>query len=200
DHPLKFRFLFSLVLFMTVALVSGIASGCTFLRLARSEKLKAPVVTYLRTEVRSVSAREAEVDFVLNARNPNKIGLRNVSVDYELFHEGRPFLKGAGIDAALAPAGDTELRIPAVIAYGSVFTTSYALTQRIIAGDSTVPVRIDAVVSGKPTLYNETESGSLFSFSKAVSRVVDVPIPRKQRDDATDAGKKRALDELKKRF
>lgn len=182
-----------------LALLFGL-TGCTFLRLARSEKLKKPEITYLRTVVKSVDGEKAVVDFVLNAKNPNKIGLKNVAVDYELFHEGRMFLKGDGIEVALAPAGDTEIRIPAIIAYGSVFTTAYALAQRVIAGDSTVPVRLDAVVSGKPTLYNEIEEGSLFSFTHRLSRTEQIPIPRKQLDDATDRAKERGLQELRKRF
>jgi len=185
---------------LTILLVVGSFSGCAFMRLARSEKLKVPEISYLRTEVKSVTGDRAEVDFILNAKNPNKIGLKNVAVDYQLFHEGRMFLKGDGINVELAPAGDTEIRIPAVIAYNSVFATAYALSQRVIAGDSTVPVRLDAVVSGKPTLYNEVEEGSLFSFTHKLSRTEDIPIPRKQLDDASDAAKERALKELRKRF
>lgn len=183
-----------------LVLASSTLSGCAFLRLARSEKIKVPEVTYLRTVIKSYDTEKAVVDFVINARNPNKIGLKNVSVDYELYHDGRAFLKGAGIQVALAPAGDTEIRIPAVIAYNSVFTTAYALTQRLIAGDSTVPVRLDAVISGKPTLYNEIEEGSLFSFSKKLSRTEEIPIPRKQLDDAADAAKQRVIDSIRKRF
>jgi hypothetical protein len=181
-------------------LVTSLTTGCAFMRLARSEKLKVPEVTYLRTVIKSYDTEKAVVDFVINAKNPNKIGLKNVAVDYQLFHEGRAFLKGDGIEVSLAPSGDTEIRIPAVIAYTSVFSTAYALSQRIIAGDSTVPVRLDAVVSGKPTLYNEVEEGSLFSFTKKVSRTENIPIPRKQLDDATDAAKNRVIDSIKKRF
>jgi hypothetical protein len=180
--------------------VAVLLPGCAFMRLARSEKIKVPEVTYLRTVIKSYDNEKAVVDFVLNAKNPNKIGLKNVAVDYELFHEGRAFLKGDGINVELAPSGDTEIRIPAVIAYNSVFSTAYALTQRIIAGDSTVPVRLDALVSGKPTLYNEVESGSLFSFSKKLSRTEQIPIPRQQIDGATEAAKRRALEEIRKRF
>ena len=185
---------------LTILFAAGSFSGCAFMRLARSEKLKVPEISYLRTEVKSVTSGQAEVDFILNAKNPNKIGLKNVAVDSQLFHEGRMFLAGDGINVELAPAGDTEVRIPAVIAYSSVFTTAYALTQRIIAGDSTVPVRLDAVVSGKPTLYNEIEEGSLFSFTHKLSRTEDIPIPRKQIDDATDAAKNRVIDSIKRRF
>jgi Late embryogenesis abundant protein len=181
-------------------LVVSLTTGCAFLRLARSEKLKVPEVTYLRTVIKSYNTEKATVDFVINAKNPNKIGLKNVAVDYQLFHEGRAFLKGDGIEVSLVPAGDTEIRIPAVIAYSSVFSTASALTQRIIAGDSTVPVHLDAVVSGKPTLYNEVEQGSLFSFTKKVSHTEDIPIPRKQLDNATDAAKNRVIDSMKKRF
>lgn len=187
--------------FTVLSLVAvHIVSGCAFMQLLRSEKLKTPEITYLRTVIRSYDAEKAEVDFVINAANPNKIGLKNVTVDYELFHEGRAFLKGSGIDVTLAPAGDTEIRIPATIMYNSVFTTAYALTQRVLAGDSTVPVRFDALVSGKPTLYNEIEEGALFSFSRKLSRTANIPIPRKQLDDAADAIKRRGMDEIRKRF
>jgi len=195
-----FRTVSPVSLILAVILTLNIFSGCAFLRLARSEKLKVPEISYLRTVVKSYDNEKAVVDFVLNAKNPNKIGLKNVAVDYELFHEGRRFLKGDGINVSLAPSGDTEIRIPAIIAYNSVFSTAYALTQRIIAGDSTVPVRLDAVVSGKPTLYNEVEEGSLFSFTKSLSHTEQIPIPRKQLDDATESAKKRALEELRKRF
>jgi hypothetical protein len=180
--------------------VAVLVPGCAFMRLARSEKIKVPEVTYLRTVIKSYDNEKAVVDFVLNANNPNKIGLKNVAVDYELFHEGRAFLKGDGINVELTPSGDTEIRIPAIIAYNSVFSTAYALTQRILAGDSTVPVRIDALVSGKPTLYNEVESGALFSFSKKLSRTEQIPIPRQHIDNATEAAKRRAIEEIRKRF
>ncbi len=191
---------FMLLAITSLALVAPTLSGCAFMQLLRSEKLKTPEITYLRTVIRSYDAEKAEVDFVINAANPNKIGLKNVTVDYELFHEGRAFLKGSGIDVTLAPAGDTEIRIPATIMYNSVFTTAYALTQRVLAGDSTVPVRFDALVSGKPTLYNEIEEGALFSFSRKLSRTANIPIPRKQLDDAADAIKRRGMDEIRKRF
>lgn len=194
--PLPLLSALSAGLLLSVTLLSG----CSFMRLLRSEKLKTPEITYLRTVVKSVAGDRAEVDFVINARNPNNIGLKNVTVDYELFHEGRAFLKGSGIDVTLAPAGDTEIRIPAVILYGSVFNTAYALTQRILAGDSTVPVRFDAVIAGKPTLYNEVEEGALFSFSRTLSRTENIPIPRKQLDDATDAVRRRGMEEIRKRF
>lgn len=194
------RFLLPAFALAVLALAPLGLSGCAFLRLARAEQIRKPEITYLRTVVKSYDLEKATVDFVINARNPNKIGLKNVAVDYELFHEGRAFLKGDGIQVSLAPAGDTEIRIPATIAYNSMFTTAYALTQRIIAGDSTVPVRLDAIISGKPTLYNEIEEGSLFSFTHKLSRTENIPIPRKQIDDATDAARQRVIDSIRKRF
>src|SRR5690606_38227939 len=72
--------------FTVLSLVAvHIVSGCAFLQLLRSEKLKTPEITYLRTVVKTVASDRAEVDFVINATNPNKIGLKNITVDYELF-------------------------------------------------------------------------------------------------------------------
>ena len=53
-----------------------------------------------------------------------------------------------------------------------------------------LPVRIDAILSGNPTLYNDKESGSLIPFSLKISRTESVPIPQDDVQKAKNAGRR----------
>lgn len=84
-----------ILIFMTLAL-----SSCTALRLLHSAKLKAPKVSFVAYRFIGADASQANLEFTLAAYNPNTIGLRNVNVGYELFHQNRRFLHGG--DALVA--------------------------------------------------------------------------------------------------
>jgi LEA14-like dessication related protein len=154
--------------------VALLLSGCALIGQLRG--LEPPEISWLRLEVRSVAADKARVDFVLNARNPNKFSLRNVAVDYELFHDDRRFLSGNEIRLDLAAGGDTEIRIPADIFYLDVLATAAALTRQVLSGATSIPVRLDATVKGKLPLYNDTAGG--IPFNKALTHTQAVPLPR----------------------
>jgi hypothetical protein len=191
-HPKSETPLFRLAIpFLVLAI-----SGCTFFRLVRSSKLKVPDFAYVRCDLKSVSDRSALLDITVSAKNPNAIGLRNVYVDYELFTEGRRFLHGSQLAVELAPKGMTELHVPAEVVYAEVAAVAGPVAAQVLMDRKTLPVRIDAVVHGKPTVYNEVEEGALFQFSWKVSRTEEVPIPQEQRE----AVKKRAMKALKKLF
>jgi LEA14-like dessication related protein len=171
-------------------------SGCTFLQLARSP-LEPPEVAYRTVDVLRVDERAAKLQIGLQAKNPNSVGLQNVRLSYTLVHEDRPFLKGNDLLVDLSPNASTLLEVPAEVVYRDALAASRSLLQRAMAGEKTFPVRIDLVVSGNPTLYDSTRSGSLFPFTVNVSRTVDVPIPREQLEKAA---RDKALEELRRRF
>ncbi len=167
------------------AATAVILSSCAFFRLA-SLNLKPPSVTDVRCDVKDIGAERAKVEFVLAAYNPNTVGLKNVWISYELFSHGKRFLKGDSIKVNLAPKDTTPLVIPAEIVYREVFRVIGPMAEKALLGDKTLPIRIDAVVTGKPTLYNSQEEGSLISFTVKISRTEDVPIPQDQIDKAKD--------------
>jgi hypothetical protein len=176
-----------------VALTLGLSS-CAFFSMARN--LKQPAITYVRCDVKNVEERKADVQFVLSAYNPNTVGLKNVWVSYELFYEGKRFLKGDSIRVELPPMETTPLLIPAEIDYREVFRVAGPMAERVLLGQKTVPVRIDAVISGKPTLYNSVEESSLISFTFKISRTEQIPIP----EDQINSAKKRLESSLRKMF
>ncbi|MEO7423879.1 MAG: LEA type 2 family protein [Fibrobacteria bacterium] len=171
-------------------------SACTFFKLFHSSKLKRPFFAYKKCVVKEVNDRRASIEIFLSAYNPNEVGLKGVAVDYELFSEGKRFLKGDGVKIELPPRDTTGIAIPAEIIYSDVFSAVGPAAARVMLGRETVPVRIDAVIYGNPTLYNEKEEGSLLSFSVKASRTENIPIPQ---DDLKKA-KNAARDALKKLF
>jgi LEA14-like dessication related protein len=175
-------------------------AGCTFLGLLRKEKFKAPAVAYQSAGIHHVTERSAQIDFTLKAKNPNSVGLQNVKVGYQLFYQDKRFLLGKDMAVAFAPRAETPFVIPTEVVYADVYAVSGALAQAILRGARTIPVRIDAEISGNPTLYDSARTGGLFPFTVHVSRIVEVPIPQGQIDKAKARAQEEALRRLKKRF
>ncbi len=159
-------------------------SACTFLRLAHSSKLKTPDFAFLASHFQGANERQADLTFDLSAFNPNAIGLKNVTVGYELFYQDKRFMHGGDIALDLKPKDTTRIVIPASVVYREVFDVAGPVAERLLLNRKTFPVRVDAVMSGNPTLYDDKESGGLFSFTLHASRTVDVPIPQGLMDKA----------------
>ncbi|NIN36812.1 MAG: hypothetical protein GTN46_11410 [Gammaproteobacteria bacterium] len=166
-------FCFGMVIFL---------AGCMLNRLASKVELKEPTFSYLRHEVASLDETKVDVNFIINAYNPNPVGLKNVYVDYALLTEGSQFLKGQGLSLKLNPAGDTEITVPTEIVFIELINSLGPLVERILlTGDYSVPVTIKGVIYGKPTLYDDFEEGtSLLSFNWEFSRRENIPLPEQQ--------------------
>jgi hypothetical protein len=196
---MTFRKIHTVAMFSIAIAGSLILPGCAFFSLA-NQKLKPPTVAYDRTEVVAVAPRAANVNFHVKVGNPNTVGLQNVRISYQLFHDDRPFLKGNDLLIDLAPRKDSPLGVPAEIVYADVFATSMKVVEKVLSGDKTIPVRIDLVISGNPTLYDSTRTGSLFPFTVHLSRTEDVPVPQEQIDLLKKKAAEGALNKLRKRF
>jgi hypothetical protein len=171
-------------------------SSCAFLRMVRESKLEKPSFSYVACRFLGASDRQADLEFTFSSFNPNAIGLKNITVDYELFYEGKRFLNGGDIALNLKPKDTTRIVIPAAVVYREVFEVAGPAAQRILLNRKSIPVRIDAVITGNPTVYNEIEEGALFRFSLKVSRTEEVPIP----EDSVDKAKRAVKNALKKMF
>jgi hypothetical protein len=179
-----------------LALSAMALSCCTFFRLVRSTKIKTPSFTYQTCRFLGASDRQTDLEIKLASFNPNTIGLRNVTVSYELFYEDKRFLHGGDIALELKPQDTTRILVPASVVYREVFDAAGPVAQRLLLNRKSIPVRIDAVISGTPTVYNEVEEGALFAFSLKVSRTEDIPIP----EESVDKAKRAVRGALKKLF
>jgi hypothetical protein len=189
----------ALSLIFPAAFAALLFPGCAFLQLA-SQKLEPPDVAYDRAEVLRVAMSKADVNFHTTIRNPNAVGLQNVRVSYQLFHEDKPFLKGDDILINLAPRAKSALVVPTEIVYIDVYAASARAVKRVLAGDKSIPVRIDLVISGNPTLYDSTRTGSLFPFTVSLSRTENIPLPQEQIDRLKRDAAAEAADQLRRRF
>src|SRR4051812_41404442 len=173
---------------LLILIVSALAlSSCTALRLLHSAKLKAPKVSFVAYRFIGADASQANLEFTLSAYNPNAIGLRNVKVGYELFHHDRRFLHGGDIAVELKPKDTTLIVVPAVVVYREAFKAAGPAGEHLLLDRHSIPVRINALVGGDPTVYNEKEAGGLFEFSLKLSRTEEVPIPDRLYKDAGKA-------------
>jgi hypothetical protein len=170
--------------------------ACAFLRMVRASKLKNPSFDYVTTRFIGADDSRSNLEIVLCSVNPNAIGLKNVTVSYELFYEDQRFLSGGDIALLLPPKDTARIVVPAAVVYREVLAVAGPAAQGLLLNHKSIPIRVDAVIAGKPTVYNEAEEGALFSFSLKVSRKVDVPIP----EDTVDKAKRAVRGALKKLF
>jgi len=167
----RVRPIFSLLLICSLA-------GCTAMSLIASTKIRKPDFKYVDYRAGDPELRKVTIYLEFNATNPNKIGLRNVFASYELYAEDNRFLKGNDIALTLAPSGETRVEVPAEVVYRDFFRALGPAAREILSGSKTLPVTAKVTIFGKPTVYTETENGSLFSFSYTTTEIINVPIPR----------------------
>jgi LEA14-like dessication related protein len=169
---------FSVTTRRTIIVISLLVlSGCAWAKLMTT-RLEKPTFTYTGSELVEASQSRAMVNFLFSAHNPNEAGLKNVNVSYELSVEGKKFLTGNDIPLELKPKGDTDIKVPAVIAYRDLAPVLGSVVVRILSGRKTIPVTIDAVLSGKPAIYSEAGKDKLITFEMRLTKTADIPLPR----------------------
>jgi len=191
--------------FIILLLVAGLASGCTAIRLINSTKLKEPEFKYVDYRPGKATVTSIPVFLKFKAINPNEIGLKNVYVSYELYTEGKRFLKGSDIEIHLAPKGETDIVIPAEVVYKDMFRALGPVATKVVMREKTIPVNVQVKIYGLPTVYNEIEEGGLFQFNMTIGKTIDVPVPHDQIDKAANTAikkikKSKELKKLKKLF
>ena len=151
-------------------------SGCGLTKLMTT-KLEKPTFTYTQFEVVETSQTQATVNFTFSAHNPNEVGLKNVFVSYELFVEGQKLMTGNIINLDLPPKSDTMIKVPAVILYADFLPVIGSVAGRMLSGQKTIPLTVNAVFTKKPAVYDETGAEQSFSFETKLNKTVDFPLP-----------------------
>ena len=154
--------------------------GCTFTKLATT-RFEKPTFTYKGADLVEASQNRTIINLLFTAHNPNEAGLKNITCSYELFVEGKRFMTGNDIPLTLNPKGDTEIRVPATIAYADLFPVLGSVVRLILSGRKNIPVTIDAVFSGRPALYGEAGKEEQVSFETRLTKTTDIPLPQERR-------------------
>jgi late embryogenesis abundant protein len=170
---------YSIIRLIILALLIALP-GCTYVKLMTT-RFEKPTFTYNGLELVDTSQSRVIVNFLFSAHNPNEAGLKSVTCSYELFVEGKKILTGSDIPLALNPKGDTEIKVPATIAYTDLFPVLGSVVQRILSGQKTIPITIDAVFSGKPAIYSEAGKEKPISFEMRFIKTTDIPLPQERR-------------------
>jgi len=155
--------------------------GCTYTKLM-SARFEQPTVTYTGSELVESTQGRAIVNFVFIAHNPNEAGLKNITCSYELFVEGKKFLTGNDFPLELDPKGDTEIKVPATIAYADLSPVLGSVMRRILSGQKTIPITINALFSGKPAIYSEAGKDTPIFFQRRLVKTADIPLQQERRN------------------
>jgi hypothetical protein len=158
----------------------AVLPGCAFTKLmtARFEK---PTFTYKGAELIETSQSRAIVNFLFTAHNPNEEGLKNVTCSYELFVEGKKFMTGNDVPLELNRKGNTDIKVPAAIAYADLFPVLGSVVRLILSGQKTIPITIDAVFSGNPAILSEAGKEEPITFEERLTKTADIPLPNEKR-------------------
>ena len=160
---------------LTLAALILALSGCTYTKLITT-RFENPTFTFKGSELVETSRSGAVVNFLFIAHNPNKAGLKNVTCSYELFVEGKKFMTGNDVPLSLAPNGDTEVKVPATIDYADLSPILGSVVRRILSGQKTIPITIEALFSGKPAIYSESGKETPISFERRLVKTAEIPL------------------------
>jgi hypothetical protein len=167
-------FSYSTIRVVIAALILALP-GCAYTKLMTTH-FESPTFTYKGSELVDSSQGRAIVNFLFIAHNPNKAGLKNVTCSYELFVEGKKFTTGQDVPLSLDPNGDTEIKVPATIAYADLSPVLGSVVRRILSGQKTIPITIDALFSGKPAIYSEAGKETPISFERRLVKTAEIPL------------------------
>ena len=170
---------YSIVRAVMVLLILALP-GCLYTKLMTTPPEK-PTFTYTGSELVETSQSGVIVNFLFSAHNPNEAGLKGVTCSYELFVEEKRFLTGTNITLALNPKGDTEIKVPATIAYADLYPVLGSIVRRILAGQKTIPLTIDALFSGKPAIYSEAGKETPISFERRLVKTTEIPLQQENK-------------------
>jgi len=171
---------YSIVRAVIVALIL-VQPGCTLTKLMTT-RFENPTFTYRGSELVETSQSGAIVNFLFIANNPNEAGVKNVTCSFELFVEGKKFMTGKDIPLALEPKGATEIRLPAKIVYADLYPVLGSVVRRILSGQKTIPITIDALFSGKPATYSEAGKETPISFERRLVKTAEIPLQQERKN------------------
>ncbi len=161
-------------------------TGCTAYKLLHSTKFEQPKIEFSGYRIKRVTVRQAEVDFVVLAENPNPVGIKGVSADYELYIDDSRFAAGEAVDVELPPGKQTTVTVSVVVVYEELLNAIGPAIERFLSNQKSMPITVKAKIYGIPRLYSDTEEGPLPPLEKRMTETIDIPLPEDEINNARD--------------
>jgi hypothetical protein len=176
----KMNFSHNMIRAVVVAVILA-QPGCSYTKLMTT-RFENPTFAFTGSVLVETSQNGAIVNFLFIAHNPNEAGLKNITCSYELFVEGKKFATGKDFTLALDPKGDTQITVPATIVYADLYPALGSVVRRILSGQKTIPITIDAFFSGKPAIYIEAEKETPISFERRLVKTAEIPLQQERKN------------------
>lgn len=161
-----------------------LTGGCTAYKLLHSARIEEPKFEFSGCVIKRVTDRQTEVDCIILAKNPNSVGIKGLSADYELYMDDSRFATGKAVDVELPPVGQIAVTVPVVVVYRELLRAIGPAMERFLSNQKSMPITVKARVYGNPKLYSDTEEGSLLPFEKRVTKTIEVPLPEDEIEKA----------------
>jgi hypothetical protein len=157
----KMNFSHNMIRAVVVAVILA-QPGCSYTKLMTT-RFENPTFAFTGSVLVETSQNGAIVNFLFIAHNPNEAGLKNITCSYELFVEGKKFATGKDFTLALDPKGDTQITVPATIVYADLYPALGSVVRRILSGQKTIPITIDALFRETSDLCRNGKETPIFS-------------------------------------
>lgn len=160
--------------------------GCTNFSLLSNHSIKSPTFKYKSYSIGNPRKDYLPVYVIIDVENPNKIGLKDTFVKYELTAKGKRFAQGKDIELDLPPLTKKQITIPIELHYKNTLKAGEFIAEKILSGKKKFKIRANVMIYGSPTIYDENQVGEPFPFSVSARKRLKIKIPRDKIEDSLD--------------
>jgi LEA14-like dessication related protein len=164
----------NLLLPLLVMIFSFLLNGCSSAQLAQQTKLEEPTIDFTKYQILSVTQKRVELDILFNAHNPNDLAIDSFFMDYELFVDGRSFVKGLKVKLNLIPKGKSTITVPVTIYYKDLLRSISSVATLIVKSERNLPMAADVNIYGQYKVLGFLDQD--FKYLKKVD--LSVPLPK----------------------
>jgi hypothetical protein len=109
--------------------------------------VKKQQIQYVRTDILRLTGEGIDARIILREINHDTVTLDDVSINYEVFIEGKPFGSGKDVKLMFRALDTTEIPIPLSVRYGDLFRTTADVAKAIASGKKSVRFNLRTLVT-----------------------------------------------------
>lgn len=176
--------------------IVSILGGCTFFKMLEHGTMKEPELTFKDYEIADIDLDKLTLRLIFNASNPNEEQIDTFFVDYELFIDEKSAVKGSNLKVNLIPGGESELVVPVVVSYGSLFDTASVLADRLSRGEKEIASRVWIRIHGEILVHEMFGRRKTKEYDYSVNINTDIPLPEVSTTTVTELVNKKTSEWL----
>ena len=110
-------------------------------------QIKNPEIAFLGQDIRSIDYQKVSMDLNVSVANPNDVGVDHATYSYAITVKGVECFAGKDIPFSMPAKSTVNLKLPVDIYYSKLFSTTMALMQSLMAGETTLPYEVNGAAT-----------------------------------------------------